>query len=447
MSGLFILSSSYICQMNIANLYKLYKRYPSVQTDTRKLKSGDIFFALKGPSFNGNEFAEKAIGDGAAYAVIDDKQFEIPGKTILVEDVLATLQQLAKYHRQRFTIPFIAITGSNGKTTTKELIHAVLSTTYKTFTTEGNLNNHIGIPLTILKIKDDAEVAVIEMGANHIGEIASYCQIALPTHGLITNCGKAHLEGFGSEEGVRKAKGELFDFLRTINDGYAFVMCDYEYLQEMSKGISGIIKYGTKGDAHVIGKVLRTDPLLEVEIIQGFDEGKIKTQLVGEYNLPNVLAAVTIGKFFKVPEAKIRLAIENYTPSNSRSQLIQKGTNKIILDAYNANPSSMKLAIDNFSKLNGDKILILGSMAELGKESEKEHQALIEQIKNHQWKDVVLVGNEFQKISHPFHQFKNSEEAGAWMQQQKFENKNILIKGSRSMQMEKVLNESIMAGL
>ena len=427
--------------MNITDLYKLYKEHHSVQTDTRKLKPGDIFFALKGPSFNGNEFAKKAIDEGASYAVIDEQEFEIPGKTILVNDVLTALQQLAKHHRRQFSIPFIAITGSNGKTTTKELIHAVLATTYKTYTTEGNLNNHIGVPLTILKIKNDAEIAVIEMGANHIGEIASYCQIALPTHGLITNCGKAHLEGFGSEEGVRKAKGELFDFLRTLTHGNAFVMWDYDYLQQMSKGIPGIIKYGTKGDAHVIGEVFKTNPLLEVKIVQGLDNGGIKTQLVGEYNLPNVLAAVTVGKFFKVPETKIKSAIENYVPSNSRSQLIQKGTNRIVLDAYNANPSSMKLAIDNFSKINGDKILILGSMAELGKESEKEHRELIEQIKDHQWKDVVLVGNEFQKISHPFHQFKNSDEVRSWMQKQEFENKNILIKGSRSMQMEKVLSE------
>ena len=367
-----------------------------------------------------------------------------------MDDVLITLQQLAKYHRQQFStlsrnggIPFIAITGSNGKTTTKELIHSVLSTTYQTYTTEGNLNNHIGVPLSILKIKDDAEMAVIEMGANHIGEIASYCQIALPTHGLITNCGKAHLEGFGSEEGVRKAKGELFDYLRTLTHGYAFVMWDYDYLQKMSKGISGIIKYGTSGDAHVIGKVAKNDPLLEVEINQGLNEQNIKTQLVGEYNLPNVLAAVTVGKFFKVPEAKIKSAIENYTPSNSRSQLIQQGTNKIILDAYNANPSSMKLAIENFSKIPGDKVLILGSMAELGKESEKEHIALIEQIKNYKWKHVALAGDEFQKTDHPFLQFKNSSEVKDWLLKQKFENTNILIKGSRSMQMEKTIDEQV----
>jgi UDP-N-acetylmuramoyl-tripeptide--D-alanyl-D-alanine ligase len=425
--------------MTIPELYEIYKKNPGIQTDTRKLKEGDIFFALKGPNFNGNEFASKALEEGATHAVIDDEKFKTSENEILVEDSLVTLQQLATYHRKRFNIPFIAITGSNGKTTTKELIHSVLNTTYTTYTTEGNLNNHIGIPLTILKIKQDAEVAVIEMGANHVGEIASYCQIAMPTHGLITNCGKAHLEGFGSEEGVRKAKGELFDYLRNLTHGHAFVMWDYDYLQKMSKGISGIIKYGTKDEAHVIGRVLKNDPLLEVEIKQGLDVKEIKTQLVGEYNLPNVLAAVTVGKFFKVPEAKIKLAIENYAPSNSRSQLIKKGTNKIILDAYNANPTSMKLAIENFSKMPGEKVLILGSMAELGNESGAEHKELVDQLKRYNWKNVALVGEEFNKVTHPYNQFVGAREARNWLQQQKFENVNILIKGSRSMQMEKTI--------
>jgi len=428
--------------MDLEKLYAIYKEHSSVQTDSRKIRPGDIFFALKGPSFNGNAFARKALEEGAVLAVIDEKEFEIEGKTFLVEDVLIALQALAKYHRQQFTIPFLAITGSNGKTTTKELVNAVLSSTFKTYTTEGNLNNHIGVPLTILKIKDDAEIAVIEMGANHIGEIASYCTIALPTHGIITNCGKAHLEGFGSEEGVRKAKGELFDHLRTIEHGYAIVMWDYEYLQQMSKGISGIIKYGTAGDAHVIGKVLRNDPFLQVEITQGLDEKTISTQLVGDYNLPNVLAAVATGKLFNVPEKNIRQSIENYVPSNSRSQLLEQGSNKIILDAYNANPSSMKLAIENFSKFPGDKILILGSMAELGNESEMEHAQLIEQIKKTNWKNVALVGKEFEKVKHPFYQFKNADDAGGWLREQNFENTNMLIKGSRSMQMEKVLSSA-----
>jgi UDP-N-acetylmuramoyl-tripeptide--D-alanyl-D-alanine ligase len=421
-------------------LYKLYQQYPSVQTDTRKLKAGDIFFALKGPNFNGNSFTQQAIDNGAAFVVIDEKEYEISGKTFLVPDVLLALQQLALHHRKQFDIPFIAITGSNGKTTTKELIHAVLSSAFKTYTTEGNLNNHIGIPLTILKIRPDAEMAVIEMGANHLKEIASYCKIALPTHGLITNCGKAHLEGFGSEEGVKKGKGELFDHLRTLTHGFAFVMWDYDYLQEMSKGISGIIKYGTKENDHVIGKILPNENFLKVQITQGLDDGIISTQLVGEYNLPNVLAAVTVGKFFEVPEDKIISAIENYTPSNSRSQLIEKDSNKIILDAYNANPSSMKLAIENFARKNSEnKILMLGAMAELGKQSLQEHQEIIDLIKKHSWKEVVLVGEDFLKLSHPFVSFENSLLAKEWFSKQKFQNSYILVKGSRSMQMEKIL--------
>jgi len=423
-------------------LYKIYLQYPFVQTDTRKLKAGDIFFALKGPNFNGNSFAGKAVDIGAACVVIDEKEYAIPGKTLLVPDVLTALQELALHHRKQFNIPFIAITGSNGKTTTKELIHAVLSTSFKTYTTEGNLNNHIGIPLTILKIKPDAEMAVIEMGANHLKEIAGYCQIALPTHGLITNCGKAHLEGFGSEEGVRKGKGELFDFLRTLTHGFAFVMWDYDYLQEMSKGISGIIKYGTKENDHVIGRILPNENFLKVQITQGLGDGIITTQLVGEYNLPNVLAAVTVGKFFEVPEDKIRSAIENYVPSNSRSQLIEKDSNKIILDAYNANPSSMKLAIDNFAKKESEnKILMLGAMAELGKGSLEEHQEIIELIKKYSWKEVVLVGGDFLKLSHPFLSFTNSLQAREWLVNQHFQNSYLLVKGSRSMQMEKVLED------
>jgi len=434
--------------MQIENLYSIYREHPNVQTDTRKLSAGDLFFALKGGNFNGNQFAHQAIESGAAYAVIDEKSFEIPGKTILVDDVLTSLQQLAKYHRERLAvlsreseIPFLAITGSNGKTTTKELIHAVLSTTYKTYTTEGNLNNHIGIPLTLLKIKDDAKMAVIEMGANHIGEIASYCSFALPTHGIITNCGKAHLEGFGGIEGVKKAKGELFDFLRTLPHGYAFVMWDYDYLRDMSKGISGIIKYGT-ADAHITGKVQRNDPFLEIAITQGMDDPSIQTQLVGDYNLPNVLAAVTVGKTFKVPENKIKSAIENYQPTNSRSQLVQKGTNTIILDAYNANPSSMKLAIENFAKIpDRNKILLLGAMAELGNESVDEHKSIVELIKKNTWSKVVLVGGDFLNFEHPFIKFENSALAREWWKQQQFENMHALIKGSRSMQMEKILEE------
>ncbi|MDZ4809937.1 MAG: UDP-N-acetylmuramoyl-tripeptide--D-alanyl-D-alanine ligase [Bacteroidota bacterium] len=424
--------------MSIEQLYNIYKQYPSVQTDTRKLKEGDIFFALKGENFNGNSFVEKAIEAGAAYAVIDEEPYAVFGKTVLVDDVLTALQQLAKHHREQFTIPFIAITGSNGKTTTKELINAVLSSTFKTYTTVGNLNNHIGVPLTILKIKTDAEMAVIEMGANHQKEIASYCAYALPTHGLITNCGKAHLEGFGGVEGVKKGKGELFDHLRG-NNGTAFVMRDYDYLREMSNGISTVIKYGTN-NAAIEGTIVQSEPFIEVTISKGADISSIKTQLVGDYNLPNILAAVAVGKHFNVADHKIKEAIENYSPSNSRSQLIERGSNKIILDAYNANPSSMKLAIENFARLHAvNKVVMLGGMAELGEESPDEHKAIVELLKQYEWENVVLVGGDFLKIEHPYLQFQNAEEAKEWLQQQHFENTYFLIKGSRSMKMETVL--------
>lgn len=424
--------------MNPDQLYQLYLYHPSVKTDTRKIQPGDLFFALKGPTFNGNAFARQAIESGAAYAIIDDQQYAFDDKTIVVEDVLGSLQQLALYHRKTFTIPFLAITGSNGKTTTKELIHQVLSGVYTTYTTPGNLNNHIGIPLTLLSVKSDADMAVIEMGANHLKEIESYCTYTLPTHGIITNCGKAHLEGFGSMEGVRKGKGELYDFLRK-ESGTAFVMSDYDYLKEMSAGIREVITYGTtQGD--VTGTIHKSDPYLEVNITRGAGMGLIKTRLVGEYNLPNVLAAVTVGKYFNVPDQVIKASIQAYAPSNSRSQLIEKGSNQIILDAYNANPSSMKSAIENFGHLKGyDKVLMLGAMAELGDDSVQEHQSLVQLIKEFSWKQVVLVGGDFLKINHPYLTFPDAIRAGDWYRQQHFENTQFLIKGSRSMQMEKIL--------
>jgi len=424
--------------MEIKQLYHLYLQHPSVKIDTRKLVSGDIFFALKGPNFNGNHFAKQALDAGAAYAVIDEQLNYVNEKLIKTDDVLTTLQQLAKHHREQFKIPFIAITGSNGKTTTKELVHQVLSTTYKTYTTEGNLNNHIGIPQTILKIKEDAEVAVIEMGANHQKEIESYCRYTLPTHGLITNCDKAHMEGFGGIEGVRKGKGELFDFLRT-NQGVAFVNTDDTFIKEISHGIKTVVTYGTK-DAAITGKVLNSRSFLEVEIKVGHEIFNINTQLVGEYNLLNVIAAVAIGKHFNVENEKIKMAIENYSPSNSRSQLMKQGSNTIILDAYNANPASMKAAIENFAAMDGDnKILLLGSMMELGDESEQEHQALLQLISKHKWNNVILVGNNFKSLSHNYMHFDNADSVKHWLKKQGLQNSHLLIKGSRSIQMEKVI--------
>jgi UDP-N-acetylmuramoyl-tripeptide--D-alanyl-D-alanine ligase len=425
--------------MNIEQLYNIFLQHPSVQTDTRKLKDGDIFFALKGPNFNGNKFALQALNSGAAYAVIDEKIEGDESRLILVEDVLTTLQDLAMYHRMQFNIPFIAITGSNGKTTTKELVSTVLASHYRTYTTQGNLNNHIGIPVTLLSVQNDAEFAVIEMGANHQKEIASYCTYTLPTHGVITNCGKAHLEGFGGIEGVRKGKGELFDYLRE-HKGTAFIFSDYDYLHHMSKDIEQVFKYGT-ADANVTGEVIASEPFLKIRITGGIDLDDINTHLVGEYNLPNVLCAIAVGKFFHVPEEKIKNAIENYTPSNSRSQMIEKGMNHIILDAYNANPSSMKAAIENFAKINADKkVLMLGAMMELGEESIAEHQNIVQMLQQHNWK-VVLVGGDYKKIDHPFICFNDSVEAKEWFKQQQFQNAYILIKGSRSMKMERVLEE------
>jgi len=424
--------------MNIEELYSVYQRHPNVQTDTRKLQQGDLFFALKGPNFNGNAFAQKALEGGAAYVVIDEDQFKISDKTILVHDALSALQELAAYHRAQLNIPFLAITGSNGKTTTKELVHAVLSTTYITATTEGNLNNHIGVPLTILKIAANAQMAVIEMGANHLGEIASYCKIAQPTHGLITNCGKAHLEGFGSEEGVRKGKGELFDYLRE-NGGTAFVLWDDNHLQAMSAGIKNVVKYGT-AKADVEGTALPSDGFLQVAFLKGF-EGTIETALVGDYNLPNVLAAVTIGRYFNVPADAIKTALKGYAPSNSRSQLVEKGSNRIILDAYNANPSSMKLAIENFAKVkSNNKILVLGAMAEVGEHSIQEHKEIVNEISKYQWKDVCLVGGDFLAFDHTFRSMASAQEAGEWLQHKNLSNAFLLIKGSRSAGMEKVLD-------
>ena len=424
--------------MTIAELYQLFKAHPSVQTDTRKLKKGDIYFALKGPYYNGNLFAHQALEAGAAYAIVDDAAVVTSSQILLFDDVLTTLQALAKYHRQQFNIPFIAITGSNGKTTSKELIYAVLSSHYQTYTTIGNLNNHIGVPLTLLSVKPDAAMAVIEMGANHQREIAGYCAYTLPNYGIITNCGKAHLEGFGGIEGVRKGKGELFDFL-SLHDGTAFVYADYDYLQAMVSAVKNVVTYGqTTGD--VQGQIFSNDPFLAVSITKGMNPVIIQSQLVGDYNLPNILCAVMMGIYFKVPEDKIKMAIENYIPTNSRSQLIHQNGHTIILDAYNANPTSMKAAIENFAHLQvPNKILMLGGMMELGDESEAEHAAIIEVIGQYQWQSVVLVGGDFGKVHHAYTYFANSLEAKSWFQQQSIEKANFLIKGSRSMMMEKIL--------
>ncbi len=430
-------------KVSIKELYNFFKLHRGVTTDTRKISKGDLFFALKGPNFDGNKFAEKAIEDGAAFAVVDAPTLAVNDKCLVVDDVLTELQNLAGFYRNTLSIPVIAITGSNGKTTTKELVHTVLSSKFKTSTTKGNLNNHIGIPLTILRIPPDAEMAVIEMGANHLHEIEGYCQYANPTHGMITNCGKAHLEGFGSVEGIRKGKGELFDHLAKTG-GPAFVCSDFGYFQQMvqSRQMHSIDWYGTGENADVMGKVKQAEPFLEVEISAGFEEPfAIQTQLVGDYNLYNVLAAITIGRHFGVPASRMKEAIENYLPDNSRSQLVQKDGLTVISDAYNANPSSMAAAIQNFAALKSEKkVLMLGSMAELGIESVQEHQNVISLIDRFTWEKVILVGAEFEKVNTVHPVFPTALDARKWWEANKIEGANILLKGSRSTGMEKVLD-------
>jgi UDP-N-acetylmuramoyl-tripeptide--D-alanyl-D-alanine ligase len=424
--------------LTIEQLYEVFLQFPSIQTDTRKLKAGDLFFALSGPNFNGNDFALKAIEAGAAYAIVDQEIANTSAQVLKVDNVLDSLQLLAKHHREQFSIPFITITGSNGKTTTKELVSTALACHYKTYTTQGNLNNHIGIPLTLLRVGKDAEMAVIEMGANHQKEIEGYCLYTEPTHGIITNCGKAHLEGFGGIEGVKKGKGELFDYLRA-HDGTAFIFNDYDYLQKMSKGINQVITYGTE-QAKVTGRSLPSDTFLKVELTSEESPLIIETQLVGDYNLPNILCAVAVGKHFDVPLEKIIRSIEEYAPGNSRSQMLIKGSNHIILDAYNANPSSMKVAIENIANIRANKkVLMLGAMMELGQESLAEHQNVVDLIKKYEWDNVVLVGGDFARATHPFTYLETAEKAAEWAKQQNFRNSYILIKGSRSVQMEKTL--------
>ncbi len=425
--------------MKIEHLYKLYLQFPSVQTDSRKVKKGDLFFALTGPSFNGNAFASVALENGASYAIIDQREFAQDDRYILVDDALSCLQKLATHHRLQFNIPFIAITGSNGKTTTKELITAVLQKKYRTYATQGNLNNHIGVPLTLLKIRTDAEMAVIEMGANHLKEIESYCQIARPTYGIITNCGKAHIEGFGGEEGVRKGKGELYDFLRSTG-GSVFRNADLRYLEEMAKGIRTQITYGS-ANAKYLGKPLINDTFLKLAILTSGSETTITTNLVGDYNFPNVMVAVAVGLHFGISVNDVKDALESYVPDNSRSQFVQIGGNRVLLDAYNANPSSMRAAISNFASSGvKEKRLWLGGMKEMGTEEASEHLNLLDFIKEYEWSEVILVGNEFKDISGGFQWFETSAEAAEYVREHLPKDATILIKGSRGSKMENLLS-------
>jgi UDP-N-acetylmuramoyl-tripeptide--D-alanyl-D-alanine ligase len=432
--------------MTIDSLHEIFLKHPQVSTDTRAIKKDSIFFALRGENFDGNKFAKEALEKGAAFAVIDDASFKVDERFIVVDSTLFALQRLASHHRKQLDVPVIAITGSNGKTTTKELTLAVLSKKFSTYATKGNLNNHIGVPLSLLEINADTEIAVIEMGANHVGEIAALCEIAAPDFGLITNVGKAHLEGFGGFEGVKKGKGELYNFIAK-NNGTIFINADnYDLLLMAEKaGVKDKVSYGTKQEYNCWGKVTEEFPALKVSWKARLNSKvqNLQANLTGSYNLENILAAVCIGNYFGVEAGKINAAVEEYVPSNNRSQVVTKGNNTIILDCYNANPTSMTAALVNFSGMEAKKkVVILGDMLELGKESEALHRTVIEQVGSISADEVILIGKEFssalQKEQMDCKSFATTDEAKEYLTSHKFSDAAILLKGSRGSRLEKL---------
>ncbi len=425
--------------MEIKKLYQKYLESGKVSTDTRKIAAGSLFFALKGDNFNANEFAHQALEKGASYAVIDEEKFAVNERCILVDDVLETLQKLARHHRNQLSIPFIGLTGSNGKTTSKELLNAVLSKQYKTFATYGNLNNHIGVPLSILSIGKHVELAVIEMGANHVGEIASLCEIANPTHGFITNIGKAHIGMFGGVENIIRAKSELYQYLITHN-GQVFINSKNEILNNMSKRFSKPLFYPSTGD-YYHAEFLGADPYVKIKAENG-DE--VQTNLIGAYNFENIATALCIGKFFGVNAKLANQAMAEYTPGNMRSQVISKGTNIIILDAYNANPSSMLAAIENLAAMKASrKVVILGDMFELGDEAEQEHRNLGKLIKDRKLSEVFLCGNLIRATQEEVpqaKQFNKKEDLVEALKQNPMQNATILVKASRGIGLETIID-------
>jgi UDP-N-acetylmuramoyl-tripeptide--D-alanyl-D-alanine ligase len=479
------------------HLYSLFLQHPQISTDTRKIAAGSLFFALKGDKFDANTFAIQAIEAGAAYAVIDNPVYKTGERLILVDDVLTALQDLARHHRRQLTIPVIGLTGTNGKTTTKELINSVLSQQFNTQATQGNLNNHIGVPLTILTINTSHQMAVIEMGANHQREIALLCSIALPTHGLITNVGKAHLEGFGGFEGVKKGKGELYEFLRGSQEsqespespkvrksesgesaevgksesgkdygivlegenGIAFINSDNNFLLEMqqSRHLTRAVYYGTSAEHNLVsGRLLENAPYLTLEWAnhQSQQSYPVKTQLTGAYNLDNILAAICIGVYFKLTDSQINRGIESYQPKNNRSQIMQTATNTLICDYYNANPSSMLVAIDNVGKIKADrKVLILGDMFELGDESAAEHETIIKKALDTPIDERIFVGKAFYDAGMEAFAsesgeedsiagtkfYLTAEEAVEGIKAHPISHSTILIKGSRGMALERLV--------
>ena len=430
--------------MNLSALYQIFLDCQLVTTDSRNCPEGSLFIALKGESFNGNAFAGKALETGCAYAIIDEPEYAVEGdqRYILVDDCLQTLQQLANYHRRQLGTRVIGITGTNGKTTTKELISAVLSQSHNILYTLGNLNNHIGVPSTLLRLKAEHDLAVIEMGANHPGEIKFLSEIVEPDCGIITNVGKAHLEGFGSFEGVIKTKGELYDFLRKKEGSTVFIHHDNAYLMNIAGGLN-LIPYGTEDDLYVNGRITGNSPYLTFEWKAGKDGEtyQVQTQLIGEYNFPNALAAITIGLFFGVEATKINEALAGYTPQNNRSQLKKTYDNTLIIDAYNANPTSMMAALQNFRNMEvPHKMLLLGDMRELGAESAAEHQKIADYIKECDFEEVWLVGEQFAAAEHSFKTYPNVQEVIKELETNKPKGYTILIKGSNGIKLSSTVD-------
>ncbi|WP_166966199.1 UDP-N-acetylmuramoyl-tripeptide--D-alanyl-D-alanine ligase [Yeosuana marina] len=423
--------------MKIKELHARFLKCSSASTDTRKITPNAMFFALKGENFNGNTYAEQAIKQGAKYVVIDEKEYMHSSKTILVSNVLETLQQLATFHREYLKTPIIALTGSNGKTTTKELINAVLSKKYKTSATKGNLNNHIGVPLTLLSMTKETELGIVEMGANHQKEIEFLSNIVKPDYGLITNYGKAHLEGFGGVEGIIKGKSELYTHLIEY-DKLAFINgLDPIQIEKSKKAKT--YKFGNTSDFDVEIHFIEAQPYVFIN----YQNQIIKSQLIGSYNFTNIAIAITIGAFFKVQLRDIKEGIESYVPSNNRSQVLIKASNKIILDAYNANPTSMKAALENFEKQSGDKIAILGDMFELGEDAPKEHQYIADLASKMPFNQIVLIGSNFYKIkaqSENTTKFESFEDFKANFLLSNIKNSTLLIKGSRGMALERIMD-------
>ncbi len=426
-------------------IYQFIEKGFNISTDSRQIDKNTIFFALKGPVFDANDYAREALEKGAAVAVVDKKGLPEDRGFIKVENVLETLQVLARYHRLTLDIPVIGITGSNGKTTTKELISNVLSVKFRTLFTPGNYNNHIGLPLTILRITPQHEIAVIEMGANHRGEIDSLCTIAQPTCGLITNVGKAHLEGFGSFENIITAKTELYRHIIQKN-GLIFVNKGNALLMNHLKDHKEILSYGISPDADITGSIIASQPFLEISFREkkeneiGKNEYQIKSKLVGVYNFENIMAAVAVGLYFGVHRNDIISSIESYEPVNSRSQFKDTGKNRIIWDAYNANPTSMSLALENFSQTGGSKkVVILGDMLEMGEFAGLEHQAIVNQLEKMHLELIILVGAEFSNcktVSENIKTFATTSEASVWLERNEIKERTILVKGSRGIQLE-----------